>query len=106
MANAASSCTLGLMPVRCLVVDDNHDFLGTARELLERDGINVVGVASTGAEAYRSCRELRLDVALIDIDLGNESGFQVVRQIADQEGPRQPSMILISAYSEDDFADM
>ena len=94
------------MPVRCLIVDDSRDFLGAARELLERDGISVVGVASTGAQAYNSCRELRPDVALIDIDLGDESGFQVARQLADQAGPSQPRMILISAYSEDDFADM
>jgi DNA-binding NarL/FixJ family response regulator len=94
------------MPVRCLIVDDNHDFLGAAREVLERDGVSVVGVASTGAQAYNACRELRPDVVLIDIDLGDESGFHVARKLADQAGPQQPRMILISAYSEDDFADM
>ncbi len=94
------------MPVRCLIVDDNHDFLRAATDLLERDGISVVGVASTGAQAYQSCHELRPDVALIDIDLGEESGFEVARQFASEMGPQQPRVILISAYSEDDFVDM
>ena len=97
------------MSVRCVIVDDNREFLQTACELLVREGISVVGMVSTGAEASRSCRELKPDVALVDIDLGEEDGFQVSRQIASRErteGAEVPSVILISAYSEDDFADM
>ena len=94
------------MPVRCLIVDDSRDFLDAARDLLERDGILVVGGVPTGAQACRLCREQRPDVALIDIDLGEETGFQVAHQLADQAGPRRPCMILTSAYSDDDFADM
>lgn len=94
------------MPVRCLIVDDNDDFLRAARELLERDGISVVGVASTGAQAYRACRELKPDVALVDVELGGETGFEVARQLAGQASSQQPRVILISTYSEDDFEDM
>jgi CheY-like chemotaxis protein len=95
-----------IMAVRCLIVDDNHEFLRAARELLLREGISVVGVASTGAEACRRCRELKPDVALVDIDLGEEDGFDVARQLAGREGAELPRVILISAHSEDDFADM
>ena len=90
------------MPVRCLIVDDNHDFLRAASDLLEREGISVVGVASTGAQAYRTCRELKPDVVLVDIDLGEETGFEVARQLAGQAGAGLPRVILISAYSADD----
>jgi CheY-like chemotaxis protein len=96
----------GAMPVRCLIVDDNHDFLRAARELLERDGISVVGLASTGAQAYRACRELKPDLALVDVELGEETGFEVARQLAGQVSSQQPRVILISTYSEDDFEDM
>lgn len=96
----------GIMTVRCLIVDDNREFLHTARELLVREGISVVGIVSTGAEACRSCRELKPDVALIDIDLGDEDGFAVARQVAGAEGAEWPRVILISAHSGDDFADM
>ena len=96
----------GGMPVRCLIVDDNHDFLRAARELLERDGISVVGAVSTGAQACRACRELEPDVALVDIELGEETGFEVARQLAGQASAQHPRVILISTYSEDDFEDM
>ena len=95
----------GIMAVRCLIVDDNHEFLRAASELLRREGISVVGVVSTGAEACRSCRELKPDVALVDIDLGEENGFDVARQLAGREGAELPRVILISAHS-DDFGDM
>lgn len=96
----------GAMPVRCLIVDDNQDFLSAAGELLERDGINVVGVVSTGAQAYRACRELKPDVVLVDIELGEETGFEVAQQLAGQASSQQPRVILISSYSEDDFQDL
>ncbi len=92
--------------LHCLIIDDNHDFLRAARELLEGEGVSVVGAASTGAQAYRRCRELNPDVVLIDIDLGEEDGFEVARQLADLAGPGQPPIILISGYSGRDFADM
>lgn len=96
----------GGMHVRCLIVDDNEDFLRAARELLERDGISVVDVVTNGAQAYRACRELKPDIALVDIELGEETGFEVARQLAAQGSSPQPRVILISTYSEDDFEDM
>jgi CheY-like chemotaxis protein len=94
------------MRERCVIVDDNHDFLRAARELLELEGISVVDVVSTGAQARRTCRELHPDVVLIDIDLGEETGFGVARELAGQADAGQPHMILMSAYSRDDFEDM
>ncbi len=67
--------------MRCLIVDDSRHFLDAAHGLLERQGIVVVGVASTGAEALRRVEELRPDVTLVDIDLGGESGFEVARRL-------------------------
>ena len=91
--------------MRCVIVDDSHEFLRTARELLECDGIDVVGTVSTGAQARRTCRQLKPDVALVDIYLGTETGFDVARQLADQTGAKPPQVILISA-SVGDIADM
>jgi PleD family two-component response regulator len=70
-----------LVALRCLIVDDNPGFLHAASALLEQEGVRVVGVASTGAEAVRRAAELRLDVTLLDVDLGGESGFDVARQL-------------------------
>jgi DNA-binding NarL/FixJ family response regulator len=94
------------MGIRSLIVDDNHHFLVAARDLLEREGIEVVGVASTGAEAIQLAEELRPDVALVDIDLGDESGLDVARSLAGMAGETGSRVVLISAYSETDFADL
>src|SRR5258706_10511389 len=44
--------------IRCLIVDDNQPFLDAARMLLEREGVAVVGIATTSAEALRLEQEL------------------------------------------------
>jgi len=94
------------MALRCLIVDDSPRFLEAARGLLEREGVSVVGVATSYAEALRRVAELRPDVTLVDIDLGGQSGFEVLRQL-----PRTPELaaaktILISTHDEVDYADL
>jgi CheY-like chemotaxis protein len=89
-----------------LIVDDNTDFLLAARALLEQEGVRVVGVASTGAEAVRCVAELHPDVTLVDIDLGEDSGFDVARQLADDPELEPGHLILISAHAEEDLADL
>lgn len=96
----------GTMPVRCIIVDDNQEFLGTARGLLEGQGISVIGIASTGAQACRACQELQPDVVLLDVNLGDECGFEVARVLARQAGPPPPRVILISAHPPDDFEEV
>jgi DNA-binding NarL/FixJ family response regulator len=93
------------MTLRSLLVDDNSRFLAAARELLEREGIEVVGVASTIEDAARLAGALQPDVCLVDIDLGDESGFDLARQLAGR-ADHSPRVVLISAYPERDFTDM
>lgn len=88
--------------MRCLIVDDNARFLAAARGLLEHEGMSVVGLASTGAEALRLAEQLRPDVTLVDIDLAGESGLDITRQLS---GPGTPTpVILMSTHAEEDFA--
>lgn len=97
---------LGTMALRCLIVDDSSSFLRSARMLLEREGIAVVGVASTGCEALQATEELTPDVLLLDIDLGEESGFDVARRLERELDFPSRNIVLISAHSEADFADL
>ena len=87
------------MALRCLIVDDNPRFGDEARSLLEHEGIAVVGVAASGNEAARRATALRPDVALVDVSLGAESGFDVARRLVDNEG-EPPAVILVSTYDE------
>jgi DNA-binding NarL/FixJ family response regulator len=92
--------------VRCMIVDDNQPFLKEARELLEREGIDVIGVATTVGEALAKIAELRPDLTLVDIDLGSESGFDLIRAMADQPSRSTTRVVLISVHDESDFADL
>jgi DNA-binding NarL/FixJ family response regulator len=97
----------GLVPLRCLIVDDNVSFRAEMRDLLAEQGLDVVGGAGSAAEAHRQIAELRPDVALIDIDLRGESGFELTRRL--HENPGQvavPQVILISTHDEAEYSDL
>lgn len=95
------------MSLRCLIVDDNASFLEAARAVLEGQGIAVVGVATTAAQGLRLSKALHPDVVLVDIDLGPDSGLELVRKLVDGAEPAARSdVILTSAYPEEDFADL
>lgn len=90
--------------MRCLIVDDSPTFVAAARALLEHDGLTIVGVASNGAEALRRYAELGPDVTLIDVNLGEESGFAVVEQLHRAGSATSLPVILISSRDEQEIA--
>lgn len=92
--------------LRCLIVDDNPGFLQSARLLLEREGFSVVAVASNGEDALRRTEALRPEVVLVDVDLGDENGFDVVRSLHNLLGPATPDLILISVHTAADLAEL
>jgi CheY-like chemotaxis protein len=92
--------------MRCLIVDDSADFVDAARGLLECEGITVVGVASTSADALRLFAESRPDVTLVDINLGGESGFEVAELLHRAGGSSPSPVILISTHAAQDYTDM
>jgi two-component system, NarL family, nitrate/nitrite response regulator NarL len=90
--------------LRCLIVDDNASFREAAATLLQREGLDVVGVAATTAEALDLVESSRPEVVLVDIALGPESGFDLARLLAETD--ESLTVILISTQSESDYADM
>lgn len=93
------------MSLRCLIVDDSAFFLEEAAALLRREGLVVAGFASNMQEALERARELQPDIALVDISLGSESGFEVARRLVEADAAGL-DVILISAHDEGDFADL
>jgi CheY-like chemotaxis protein len=94
------------MPLRCLLVDDSDAFLQAASVLLQREGMTVVGVASNTAEALQRASALRPDVILIDIGLGEESGFDLARLLAQDGQGSSAQLIMISARAETDYTEL
>ena len=92
-------------PLTCLIVDDSREFYEAARQLLQEDGITIIGLATSSDEAVETALARRPDVALVDIDLGTESGFDVANRLAALPGGG-PQVILISAQSGTDLVEL
>jgi DNA-binding NarL/FixJ family response regulator len=81
-------------------VDDNREFLASATRLLKGQGVDVIGVAASGAAVARLAEELQPDVVLVDVELGGESGFAVAAALVPTR------VILISTYAEDELVEL
>jgi DNA-binding NarL/FixJ family response regulator len=90
----------------CLIVDDNSSFLAASRTLLERQGLTVIGVATSAAEAVKRATELKPQVILIDIELGEDSGFDLARELAQTAEVTNAKLVLISTHREEDFGEL
>src|SRR5436305_13713781 len=68
--------------LRAVVVDDEANLRLLARYVLEDDGFaEVVGEACTACDAERMIRELAPDVAIIDINLPDMSGIDLIERL-------------------------
>src|SRR5262245_28168478 len=83
------------VPVRCVIVDDSALFLESAADLLRREGLDVVGIASNTGEAIRLVSRVRPDVILVDIYLCDEDGFELAQRLHEISGPSS-NIILVS----------
>src|SRR3979409_2479557 len=92
-------------PLRCLIVDDSTAFQTAARMLL-RDAFTDVRTASTIAETLRCMEEFRPDVTLVDVYLGDESGFDLVEQLDRGGWCARSAVILTSTHDQQEFAEM
>jgi DNA-binding NarL/FixJ family response regulator len=89
--------------IRCLIVDDNDQFLVSASRLLESQGLVIAGTASTSAEAAELVTRLRPDIVLVDVQLGEEDGFRLARRLAATSAGR---VVMISTHGEGELADL
>lgn len=65
-----------------ILIADDHPMIRTAIEVLLRDtGQTIVGSATTGEEALRSLEELRPDLLLLDLQMPEGSGMDVLRAV-------------------------
>jgi two-component system, NarL family, nitrate/nitrite response regulator NarL len=92
------------VPLRCLLVDDSEEFLASASRLLAAQGLEIVGRASSGQEAVRLVDSLRPDVALVDLQLGDEDGVEVACRLT--ASGRPTAVVLISTHQQDDMAEL
>lgn len=88
--------------VHILIADDHSVVRAGLKALLERQGnFRVVAEAATGEEAIERAKEVRPDVAVLDIRMPGVSGIEACRQIVSSvEGCR---VIMLTSYAEDEL---
>ena len=87
-------------PIKVLLVDDHRVVLWGLEKLIDgaRPQIEVIAVATCKSEALAAMQKQRPDVVLLDLDLGTESGLDLIPQLAHQaavlivSGTRDPAL--------------
>ena len=85
------------MPTTIVVAEDEAIIRMDLTELLQEEGYDVVGECGRGDEAVRLVRELRPDVALLDIKMPGQDGISAAREISAE---RLSAVVLVTAFSQ------
>ena len=87
-------------PLRVIVVDDEPLARTGVADLVRRDPeLTVVAECADGAAAVEAIERLRPDLVLLDVQMPELNGFEVLQHL---DGPRLPAVIFVTAY--DQFA--
>src|SRR5919204_4747293 len=82
IATTESRVAPAIEDLRVLIVDDHDLFRTGLRNLLEEQGVQIVGEAGSGGEALRYVRELTPDVVVMDLNMPGVTGVEATRQIS------------------------
>jgi DNA-binding NarL/FixJ family response regulator len=87
--------------LRVLIVDDHDLFRTGLRNLLEEQGVQIVGEASGGAEAVKIVRDLAPDVVVMDLNMPGMGGVDATRHISSIAPLTRVVMLTISEEDSD-----
>src|SRR5438045_6492169 len=104
MSTSASVDQRALEEVRVLIVDDHDLFRTGLRNLLEEEGVQIVGEASAGQEALKIVRELAPDVVVMDLNMPGMGGVEATRHIS-TIAPLTPVLMLTISDPDNDVID-
>jgi DNA-binding NarL/FixJ family response regulator len=77
-------------PIKILLLDDHKSVLWGLEKLIEGEhpSMQVIGKATTSAEALRLLDEARPDIILLDLDLGGENGSNAIQALIAKSNAR------------------
>ena len=85
--------------IRVIIIDDHQLVIDGVRHMIEQDPeIEIVGTAGNGREAIKLVQLLKVDVALMDIDMPEMNGVEAAKEIL----PNHPDVkvIIVSMHNE------
>ena len=86
--------------VNVVLVDDHDLFRGGLRDILEDQGVAVVGEADCGERGVELVAEVAPDVAVMDLNMPGIGGVEATRQIADRTPATRVLVLTISSDDE------
>jgi DNA-binding NarL/FixJ family response regulator len=89
------------MPLRILLADDHQVVRQGLKALLQQEGFEVLGEASSGLEAVRLAQSLRPDIAVLDLAMPLLNGIAAAREIL-QHCP-ETRTILLTMHTEEPY---
>jgi DNA-binding NarL/FixJ family response regulator len=84
--------------VTCVVADDHPAMLAAVAEILERNGVDVVGRAGDGERALALIVELHPQVALVDVQMPRKSGIEVA--VAAAAASPETAIVFYTAFGD------
>ncbi len=87
------------MTVRVLVIDDDRSFRVVAQAALAAEGYEV-RTAAGGAEGLASARAFQPQLVLLDRNLPDADGLDVLTRLLSEGGPDAPAVVMATAYGE------
>jgi two-component system, response regulator PdtaR len=87
-------------PIRVLIAEDEALIRLDLKEMLQEEGFDVVAEVSDGATAVRLARELRPDLAILDLKMPVMDGIQAAEQITSE---RLAAVLILTAFSQRDL---
>ena len=87
------------MNYNCLIIDDEQDLSRMTQEYFEMFGVTCA-VAASSEECLSFLKDNSADIFLLDINLGNESGFALCKQL--REKYDTPILFISARQSDDD----
>lgn len=85
---------------KILIVDDEPGIVMSLEFLMKKEGYQVY-IARDGAEALDIIRQEHPDLVVLDVMMPSVDGYEVCRQVKEDESLRRTKVIFLSAKSKD-----
>jgi response regulator NasT len=89
-------------PVRVVIAEDEAIIRLDLKEILEEEGYDVVGETGRGDQAIELVRDLKPDLAILDIKMPGMDGLTAAREIASD---RLAAVLILTAFSQHDLVE-